>query len=138
MIYTDGSKDGNKVAAAAVVNNDIFSVRLPDEATIFTAEAKAIELAFEYIRISKNTHFTIFSDSLSCLQSLHNMNIEHPLILSILNNYHQVVQKGKKVKFCWVPSHIGIHGNNKADMAAKSALQFEVAKFKIPYTDLNF
>ena len=58
------------------------------------------------------------------------MNIDHTFILSILNNYHQVVQKGKKVKF-WVPSHIGIHGNNKADMAAKSALQFEVTKFKI-------
>ena len=57
------------------------------------------------------------------------MNIDHTFILSILNNYHQVVQKGKKVKF-WVPSHIGIHGNNKADMAAKSALQFKVAKYK--------
>ena len=43
-IYTNGSKDGNKVAAAAVVNNDIFSVRLPDEVTIFTAEARAIDL----------------------------------------------------------------------------------------------
>ena len=81
-IYTDGSKERDKVAAGAVVNNDIFSVRLPDEATIFTAEAKAVELAFEYIRISKNTHFTIFSDSLSCLQSLHNMNIDHPFSLS--------------------------------------------------------
>ena len=28
-------------------NDDIFSVRLPDDATIFTAEAKAIDLAFE-------------------------------------------------------------------------------------------
>ena len=34
------SKDGNKIAtAAAEVNFDIFSVRLPDEATIFVAEA---------------------------------------------------------------------------------------------------
>ena len=44
-IYTNGSKDGNKVAAAAVVNNNIFSGRLPDEARMFTAEAKAIELS---------------------------------------------------------------------------------------------
>ena len=65
------------------------------------------------------------------------MNIDHPFILSILTNYHQVVQKGKRVQFCWVPSHIGIHGNNKADMAAKSALQFEVTTFKFPYTDLK-
>ena len=40
-INTVGSKDKNKVAAAAVINHDVFSVRLPNEATIFTAEAKA-------------------------------------------------------------------------------------------------
>ena len=41
-IYTNGLKDKNKVAAAAVINKDIFSARLPDEATIFSAEAKEI------------------------------------------------------------------------------------------------
>ena len=66
-IYTDGSKDQGKVAAAAVTKNEIFSARLPNEASIFTAEAKAIQLAFEYIRISNKEHFTIYSDSLSCL-----------------------------------------------------------------------
>ena len=41
-IYTVDSKDGNKVAATAEVNNDIFSVRILDEATLFTAEDKEI------------------------------------------------------------------------------------------------
>ena len=41
-IYTDGSKDKNKVAAAAVINKDVFSARFPDEATIFSDEAKAL------------------------------------------------------------------------------------------------
>jgi hypothetical protein len=40
-----------KVAAAAVTKNEICSARLPNEASVFTAEAKAIQLAFEYIRI---------------------------------------------------------------------------------------
>ena len=65
------------------------------------------------------------------------MYIDHPFNLSILDNHHQVAEKGKRVKFCWVPSHIGIHSNNKAGTAAKSSLQFEVAKFKIPYTDFK-
>ena len=96
-IYTDGSKDKNKVAAAAAVNNhDVFSVRLPDEAKIFTAEAKAIQLAFELIKISKDTYFTIFSDSLSWLQSIHNMNIDHPYILDILCNYLHASRQGKQ------------------------------------------
>ena len=45
---TVGSKDENKVAAAAVINHDVFSARLPNEATIFTAEANAIQLALEH------------------------------------------------------------------------------------------
>ena len=72
------------------MNNDVFSARLPDEATIFSAKAKAIELAFEYIKMSKYTYFTIFSaDSLSCLQFLHSMNIDHPYILD--NIYVQLL-----------------------------------------------
>jgi hypothetical protein len=49
-IYTNGSKDQNRVAAAAVIKNDIFSACLPNESTMFTAEAKAIQLAFGYIK----------------------------------------------------------------------------------------
>jgi hypothetical protein len=75
-IYTDGSKDQGK----AVTKNENFSARLPNEVSIFTAEAKAIQLAFEYIRISSNKHFTIYSDSLSCLQSIRNINIDHSYI----------------------------------------------------------
>ena len=65
-IYTDGSKDKNKVAAAAVINKDVFFSRRHEEANIFPAEAKAIKLAFEYIKMSKFIYFTIFLDSLSC------------------------------------------------------------------------
>ena len=68
-IYTDGSKDKNKVAAAAVSNHDEFSDRLPDEATIFTAEAKVIQLAFELIKISKDTFYHLFR--LSCLFTIY-------------------------------------------------------------------
>jgi hypothetical protein len=35
-------------------------------------------------------------------------------------------------------SHIGIYGNTKADKAAKDALKFDIALFRIPYTDLKF
>jgi hypothetical protein len=39
--------------------------------------------------------------------------------------------------FCWIPSHIGIHGNTKADSATKQALQLPITNFKISYTDLK-
>ena len=137
-IYTDGSKDQNRVAAAAVIKNEIFSARLPNETTIFTAEAKAIQLAFDFIKTSNEKRFTIFSDSLSCLQSIKNMNIDHPYILDILQQYTILTEQSKHVEFCWIPSHIGIHGNAKADKAAKDALKYDITHFRIPYTDLKF
>ena len=41
-IYTDGSKDGNRVASAAVFGQQVYSVRLPSASSIFSAEANAI------------------------------------------------------------------------------------------------
>ena len=38
----------------------VFSARLLDEANIFSVEAKAIELAFEHIKILKYTFYNIF------------------------------------------------------------------------------
>ena len=85
--------------------------------------------------MSKYTHFTILSDSLSCLQSFHNIDIDPSYILDISHNYYYVFKQGKIVNICWIPSHIGIHGSIEADKAAKSALEFEIVKLKIPFID---
>ena len=37
-------------------------------------------------------------------------------------NYTVVAKNGKNIVLCWIPSHVGILGNVKADSAAKSAL----------------
>ena len=44
----------------------------------------------------------------------------------------------KDIFFCWVPSHTGIKGNEKADSAAKSALDLPRAKVGVPYTDVKY
>jgi ribonuclease HI len=92
---------------------------------MFTAEGKAIQLAFEYIKTSNDKRFTIFSDSPSCLQSIKNMSIEHPFNVDILKQYCILTRQNKIVELCWIPSHIGIYGNTKADKAVKHALKFD-------------
>ena len=64
-----------------------------------------------------------------------NESIDHPYILNILYSYYCVSNQGKIVNFCWIPSHIGLHGNNEADKA-KSALELDIVMFEIPSTDL--
>jgi len=37
---------------------------------------------------------------------------------------------------CWIPSRVGISGNEQAGTAAKSALSLSITPMKIPATDL--
>ena len=62
-IFTDGSKDGDKTAAAFICQSFEFSKRLPDKASIFTAELEAIVSALCYIKITTNNNkFVVFGD----------------------------------------------------------------------------
>ena len=59
-IFTDGSKDGDKSAAAFVSQSFLFSKHLPDKASIFTAELEAIVSALRYVKITaKNNTFVV-------------------------------------------------------------------------------
>ena len=67
-IFTDSSKEGNRVAAAVVHRDNTKCVRLPDTASIFRAELYALLLAIDVVRRSKEKNFVIFSlNSLSVL-----------------------------------------------------------------------
>ena len=134
-IYTDGSKDGPNVASACVSRNHTRKCRLPDNASIFTAEIQAINMALDYIKDANLSKVLIFSDSLSVLQSINNCKLDNPLVQDILLRFHNM--RSKHIILCWLPSHTGIKGNEKADIAAKSALLLSPSNFKLPYTDFK-
>ena len=136
-IYTDGSKEGHKVGAAAICSWDKAQVRLPDDASIFTAELQAILMALGFITQSPLVFFIIFSDSLSSLLALMGDRCGHPYVLQILEKCSDLAFEGKRIVFAWIPSHVGISGNEKADKAAKEALGLPIADLKIPYTDFK-
>ena len=83
-IFSDGSKDGNKTATAFIFQSFEFSKRLPDKASIFTAELEAIVSALRYIKITpKNNTFVVFGDSNSALQALLS-KWDHPTVQTII------------------------------------------------------
>ena len=110
----------------------IICVRLPHAASIFTAELYALLLAIDVVRRSKEKNFVIFSDSMSSLQSINGFNLESDLVQNFLKDYTVLAKKSKNIILCWIPSHVGILGNERADADAKSALSLPVTRMKLP------
>ena len=132
----DGSKDSNKTACAAVLNKTIHKKALPMKSSIIIAEVCAIDLALNIISKNKHNKFIIFSDSLSVLTSLRNKKLENPLIVKLLSRLDSMPSH-KEIIMRWIPNHIGVGGNKRADLAAKLALDLSPDNIFIPYTDLK-
>ena len=120
-VFTDGSKS-DAGAGFGVVFPD-FSRRgsLPSAVSVFTAELSAILLALQLILTQGAVRFTIFSDSRAALSALEVFNSPHPLVQGVFRELSLVLRRGKRVLFCWVPAHVGIHGNECVDRVARLA-----------------
>ena len=114
-----------------------LSMILPDSASIFTAEIWAIITALEEFKNASASKFIIFTDSLSCFQALLYTKLEHPLIGMAIRKCVFLNIAKKDIVFCWVPSHTGLKGNEKADSTAKSALDLPHAQVGVLYTDFK-
>ena len=134
-----------RVGAAAVINRHFqngettcrqLSKRLPNNSTIFAAEATAITLALNYYRHMDPVQHdvVIYSDSMSCLQAIEGEDTNSPLICQIMNLLWALSDKGTCVRFCWVPSHCGIEGNEIVDQLAKETLDHDID----PLTTVHF
>ena len=53
--------------------------------------------------------------------ALRSFNPSDPLVQDVLRRLTSVERGGKSVEFCWIPSHVGIDGNELADAAARRA-----------------
>jgi kelch-like protein 2/3 len=120
-IFTDGSKDADNVGCATISGVETLSRKLNPQSTIFTAELYAILDAMNFIDSSDTTNHTIFSDSQSAIQAIQLYNNNHPIVMEINTWLIRLSSRHKIIRLCWVPSHIGIPGNEAADTAAKAA-----------------
>ena len=148
-VYTDGSKIDERVDVAAVINRHFqngeitcrcLSKRLPDNSTIFAAEATAITLALDYYQHMEPVRHdvVVYSDSMSCLQAIEGEDTENPLICYIMNLLWLLSDKGTHVRFCCIPSHCGIEGNEIVDQSAKESLDHDINPLaRVHYADLK-
>ncbi|XP_060856603.1 uncharacterized protein LOC132934323 [Metopolophium dirhodum] len=117
-IYTDASKSTQGVGFSIIQKNITLLHKLPPETCIFSAESQAINEAIILANTINSNHILILSDSLSALLALQN-----PLPPNETTQNIQIIFKSttKNIEFMWVPSHIGITGNEMADKAADLA-----------------
>lgn len=136
-IYTDGSKAGDKVAAAAFSEDSVLVRRLPNKSSVYSAELTALCLALQFIDDSPQDEFIIYSDSLSCLMSMKSSSPRNPLLQQLITSYMACKRQGNDIVLCWVPSHVGIRGNENADLAAKGALHLNISDMQVPASDFK-
>ena len=133
--YTDASKTTNEIGFAITHPEDSNLYKIAPFSSIYTAETFAI---LEAITISLSTNHEkvlILSDSLSAITSITNIHTKCNLARNIQNI---ILTNPKNIKFMWVPSHIGIPGNERADKLAMEAAKSPAAKLypHVTYEDV--
>ena len=123
-IYTDGSKTITNVGCGIWfpdIDIEAYFGLHPDS-SIFTAEAKAILEALELIKLQNTKKFLIISDSKSVLTAIscYANSKTHPLIYKIKMILNSLKNADFYIHFLWVPSHIGIDGNEYVDKVAST------------------
>ena len=130
-IYTDGSGISNGIGAAMYCHTDqqIEQQYLgkSSESMVYAAELEAIHMAVTHIKDHpmQFTETRIFSDSQPAMRSLAKPKRQsgQSIIKRILDEIDalHLITPTFAMQLEWVPRHVGIDGNEKADQAAKSA-----------------
>ncbi|XP_071043108.1 uncharacterized protein [Parasteatoda tepidariorum] len=127
-IFTDGSgMDDKKGAGVVILDNtnikEAIIERLANENSVFQSEMVAILRALQWLFQNGAKRSHIYSDSLSSLQALNDVNNKSKLVNKVKREYLKLTNNSQKVRFHYVRAHIGIVGNELADYAAKLALK---------------
>lgn len=127
MIFTDGSKDSHGIGAAfhCFDTNASLKFKIDVNISIMEAELVAIHEALSYIDSMKYNNSVILSDSKSSLQHLARCTSIFrglPVAYAIIKLLLKLQAESRIVYLQWIPSHIGLDGNEQADFLAKQAI----------------
>ena len=126
-IYTDGSKEPTTGKTGAAIYDPSGPLeegyRCTDNISVYSTEMVALIAALKHIHIKGYQRTVVLSDSLSALQTLQTYQTSRPdLLNTILTLLHKITQSNQLIHFQWIPSHVGIQGNEIVDNTAKQAL----------------
>ncbi|EFX73367.1 hypothetical protein DAPPUDRAFT_253251 [Daphnia pulex] len=122
-------RDNRAACAFTIPSRDVNKAwKLPDNSSIFSAELAAIRQALDYIYNFEIAVVNIFSDSLASVMAIHNQRVDsHHLIKDIRQTVSNLLSSGTRTNFIWIPSHVTIPGNERADELATQCLSDPVS-----------
>jgi ribonuclease HI len=122
-LYTDGSScEGTTGFGVYHSENFEISLRLVEPSGVFTSELTAILYALVHIKTHSSGRYSILTDSLSSVYALESRIIlpkVHELVYQCKEAFWQLNEIGYEISIAWIPSHIGIGGNERVDRLAK-------------------
>lgn len=134
--YTDGSvqQDVQTAGAAFTCNAGSGKVRLTNGASTLQTELVAIKSALEHALTHSDKGIVIHTDSKTAIQALANPHVKDNIFLttSVLKLMQELSGRGRSVSLNWIPSHVGIVGNERADILAKEAAASLTVDITIP------
>ncbi|XP_064479294.1 uncharacterized protein LOC135392517 [Ornithodoros turicata] len=125
QIYTDDSVSAGVSSAALFLPsaNIEQAFKLPHETSSTEAELVAIHETLQLVSSRPPGSWTVLTDSKSALEapSSPRSQVVSDIRSLILTVHNLLVTSGHSVWSQWVPSHIGLSGNTRADAAARRA-----------------
>ena len=142
LYFTDGSVYRESSSAECVfVSREATTVyRLSNGASTLQTELAAIWKALQHAHAANSRdNVTIITDSLSAINILGHTTFEDNIHLttSIVHIIQQMRQQNRQVLLVWIPSHIGIPGNEAADAAANEGRLQQQVTLPVPLTLTN-
>lgn len=146
-VYTDASKLEHRVGIGIYEekNGTKISLRVNDHLAITSGELIAIKKVLENT-LAYPTHIEksicICTDSLGACQAISSGDIKNsarPDILADITSLHErIIQTGINIKILWIPSHVGIIGNEIADKCANEGRVKEMIDInvKLGYSEM--
>ena len=147
-IYTDASKEKHRVGIGIYEESSKIKLayRLNDHLSITSGELIAIKQVLENalcLPDREKVPLCVCTDSLGAclaLSSVDYMKAARPdIVVEIMNLHERLLSKGMTFQLVWIPSHVDIPGNEKADQSANEGrLKLDVdINAKLGYSEIK-
>lgn len=138
--FTDGSKQNGNTGSAAwdpIGRKSLIGSAGPD-ATVFQAEILAIDMCAKHLLAYRHCrqNISICCDSWAALGALSSCSTVSRLVRDCKRTLN-ALGRHNSVKLYWVPAHVGVPGNEKADELAKYGTRLSEPTHKVgaPWCD---